>query len=97
MTEDKIQETIDKYKRCVCWMVLLSAELVDAELMNNVENLKAYDTLTKAISDAAHGPVDADGETWHVGDMSDSRWGAIGDIEYAEGQWRIRGHDMSAE
>lgn len=95
MSEDKIQETIDKYKRCVCWMALLSAELVDAELMNNAENLKAYDTLTKAISDAAHGPVDADGETWHVGDMSDSPSGAIEEIDYADGLWRVRGHGVS--
>ena len=42
------------------------------------------------------GPLDANGELWHSGDMSDSNWGVIEGIAYENGRWLISGHDMSA-
>ena len=42
------------------------------------------------------GPLDADGEMWRSGDMSDSRWGVIEGIAYEDGRWLVRGHDISA-
>lgn len=42
------------------------------------------------------GPLDADGEMWHCGDMSDSNWGVIEGIAYENGRWLISGHDTSA-
>ena len=42
------------------------------------------------------GPLDADGEMWRSGDMSDSNWGVIEGIAYENGRWFITGHDMSA-
>lgn len=42
------------------------------------------------------GPLDADGEIWHSGDMSDSNWGVIEGIAYEDGTWYIKGHDISA-
>lgn len=42
------------------------------------------------------GPVDADGEMWHSGDMSDSNWGVIEGIAYEDGRWLVSGHDISA-
>ena len=42
------------------------------------------------------GPLDADGEMWRRGDMSDSNWGVIEGIAYENGRWFISGHDMSA-
>ena len=42
------------------------------------------------------GPLDADGEMWRRGDMSDSNWGVIEGIAYENGRWLISGHDMSA-
>lgn len=42
------------------------------------------------------GPLDADGEMWHSGDMSDSNWGVIEGIAYEDGRWLVSGHDTSA-
>ena len=42
------------------------------------------------------GPLDADGEMWHCGDMSDSNWGVIEGIAYENGRWLVSGHDTSA-
>lgn len=42
------------------------------------------------------GPLDADGELWHSGDMSDSNWGVIESIAFENGRWLVSGHDMSA-
>lgn len=42
------------------------------------------------------GPLDADGEMWHSGDMSDSNWGVIEGIAFENGRWFISGHDTSA-
>ena len=43
-----------------------------------------------------NGPLDADGEPWHSGDMSDTNWGVIEGIGFSEGEWWVRGHDISA-
>jgi hypothetical protein len=42
------------------------------------------------------GPLDANGELWHSGDMSDSNWGVIEGIAFEDGRWFISGHDTSA-
>lgn len=42
------------------------------------------------------GPLDADGEMWHSGDMCASRWGVIEGIAYENGKWYVKGHDTSA-
>ena len=42
------------------------------------------------------GPLDADGELWHRGDMSDTNWGVIEGISFSNGEWWIRGHDVTA-
>lgn len=42
------------------------------------------------------GPLDANGEMWRCGDMSDSNWGVIEGIAYENGRWLISGHDTSA-
>ena len=42
------------------------------------------------------GPLDANGEMWRCGDMSDSNWGVIEGITYADGKWFISGHDVTA-
>lgn len=42
------------------------------------------------------GPLDADGEMWHSGDMSESNWGVIERIAYEDGIWYVKGHDTSA-
>ena len=42
------------------------------------------------------GPLDANGELWHSGDMSDSEWGVIEGICFDNGVWFISGHDISA-
>lgn len=80
------------------------ADHIDAEH----ERLMAeqFDSLTfdmKPMTDenmAEHGwvrgPLDADGEMWRRGDMSDSNWGVIEGIAYEDGRWLISGHDISA-
>jgi len=42
------------------------------------------------------GPLDADGELWHRGDMSDTNWGVIEGISFSNGEWWICGHDVTA-
>lgn len=41
-------------------------------------------------------PVDADGEVWHPNDMMEA-WGAVECmVLYPNGDWYLKGHDMSA-
>ena len=42
------------------------------------------------------GPLDANGELWHRGDMSDSQWGEIESIAFDGYHWQVCGHDTSA-
>lgn len=42
------------------------------------------------------GPLDANGELWHRGDMSDSPWGEIESIAFDGYRWQVSGHDTSA-
>lgn len=42
------------------------------------------------------GPLDANGELWHKGDMSDSPWGEIESIAFDGYHWQVSGHDTSA-
>jgi len=64
------------------------------ELTDIADRIDAAADLEKA--GWVRGPLDADGEMWHSGDMSESNWGVIERIGYEDGTWYIKGHDTSA-
>ena len=70
------------------WLTMTSDEIRDAIGSMGADELEAYGLV--------RGPVDSEGVMWHSGDMSDTTWGVIEGIAYSNGEWYIRGHDMSA-
>ena len=86
------QKALDEWKAEHGQMWLKGYSECHAELMEGNETLAS--DLEKA--GWVRGPLDADGEMWHSGDMSDSNWGVIEDIAYEDGRWLVSGHDTSA-
>lgn len=64
----------------------------------HVELMEGNEVIAADLEKAGwvRGPLDADGEMWHSGDMSDSNWGVIEGIAYENGRWLVSGHDISA-
>ena len=90
---DAIADRIDAEHERICgekW--LMGYHECHAELMEGNE------VIAKDLEKAGwvRGPLDADGEIWHSGDMSDSNWGVIEGIAYENGRWLVCGHDTSA-
>lgn len=75
------------------------ADRIDAEHERFIADAELAAAPTEAQLDElgwVRGPLDANGEMWHCGDMSDSNWGVIEGIAYEDGRWLISGHDTSA-
>lgn len=90
-------KTIERLKK---GDTIRSFDVVEAFMGNNSWTTEEFrDELVELLEtarDSVRGPLDADGEMWHSGDMSDSNWGVIEGIAYDDGQWFVSGHDMSA-
>lgn len=101
---DELREYAREYQTTINYKLLEIANRIDDA--HEKELSEQYASLTidmepmteenMAKGGWVKGPLDADGEMWHSGDMSDSTWGVIEGIAYENGTWFVCGHDISA-